>query len=101
MARVTVAVDVDGTLIHQVGESEDTPRYDVIQLVLLLREFGCDIYIWSGGGVDYATRWRDKLGLKFATVVAKGSFKPDITLDDMDLDFRNSEKSLGVVNIQV
>jgi hypothetical protein len=41
------------------------------------------MYIWSGGGVDYATRWRDKLGLT-AIVVEKGSFTPDIAFDDED-----------------
>ena len=31
-----VAFDVDGTLIHQVGEAEDTPRYDIIALFLFI-----------------------------------------------------------------
>lgn len=95
-----VAFDVDGTLIHQEGPLSDTPRYDVVSLFKLLEQFGCEMYIWSGGGVDYAERWRDKLGLK-ATVVAKGSFQPDLAVDDMDLDFRAVERSLGKVNLQV
>ena len=97
---VRVAFDVDGTLIHQEGELYDTPRYDVIQLFKLLEGFGCEMYIWSGGGIDHATRWRDKLGLK-AEVVRKGAFQPDIAIDDMDLDFRGIEGSLGLVNLQV
>jgi hydroxymethylpyrimidine pyrophosphatase-like HAD family hydrolase len=101
MARVTVAFDIDGTLIHQVGVNEDTPRYDVVQLYKLLEGFGCEMYVWSGGGIDYARRWRDKLGLMSAKVVMKGSFQPDIAIDDMDLDFRQVEGSLGKVNIQV
>lgn len=88
-----IAFDVDGTLIHQVGVREDTPRYDVIMLFTFFKNLGCDMYIWSGGGVEYAARWTEKLGLE-ATVVAKGSFKPNIAFDDMEVD-------LGDTNIQV
>lgn len=98
-----VAFDVDETLIHDETAGPqlcDTPRYEVIQLFKLLEKFGCEMYVWSGGGVDYATRWRDKLGLT-AQVVQKGSFQPDLAVDDMDLDFRKVEKSLGLVNLQV
>ena len=104
--NVKVAFDVDGTLIYQTGDKgmpgsiEDTPRYDVIQLFLTLQKLGCEMYIWSGGGIDYARRWSEKLGLS-ATIVAKGSFKPDLTFDDLDLDMREAERSLGRVNIQV
>jgi predicted HAD superfamily phosphohydrolase YqeG len=88
-----VAFDVDGTLIHQIGEREDTPRYEIIDLFKKFESLGCVMYIWSGGGEDYAARWRDKLGLS-AVVVAKGSFQPDIAVDDMDV-------TLGKVNLKV
>ena len=88
-----IAFDVDGTLIHQVGEAEDTPRYDVIQTFHFFESLGYSMFIWSGGGVDYAERWSQKLGLK-ATIVEKGSFKPDIAFDDMNVN-------LGIVNIRV
>jgi hydroxymethylpyrimidine pyrophosphatase-like HAD family hydrolase len=105
-SNITVAFDVDGTLIYQTGDKgmpgsiEDTPRYDVIQLFHTFQKLGCQMFIWSGGGVPYATRWMEKLGLQ-ATVVEKGSFKPDITFDDLDLDMRDRERSLGRVNVQV
>ena len=89
---VKVAFDVDGTLIHQIGEKEDTPRYDVISIFHLL-ELHCNMFIWSGSGVDYAKRWSEKLGLK-AAIVEKGCFTPDITFDD-------EEVKLGKVNIRV
>ena len=92
-----IAFDVDGTLIHQSGEKIDTPRYDVINLFLAFEKLGNEMYIWSGGGVDYAARWAEKLGLD-AKVVEKGSFKPDIAVDDMA---HESEFNLGVVNIEV
>ncbi len=88
-----IAFDVDGCLIQQIGVKEDTPRYDVIALYRLFEKFENDLYIWSGGGIDYATRWRDKLGLT-GEVVQKGSFKPDIAVDDEEVD-------LGIVNLRV
>jgi hypothetical protein len=53
--------------------------------------------VWSGGGIDYATHWRDKLGLK-AEVLEKGSFVPDLAFDDMA---HESEFNLGKVNVPV
>jgi predicted HAD superfamily phosphohydrolase YqeG len=90
---LNVAFDVDGTLIHQVGEAEDTPKYEVIALFHFFEKRGNNMFIWSGGGFDYAERWSQKLGLK-ATIAVKGSFKPDIAVDDMNVN-------LGVVNIRV
>ena len=91
--RLVVAFDVDGTLIHQVGEREDTPRYSIISLFHTFENLGAKLYIWSGGGVDYAQRWSEKLELE-AEIIAKGSIKPDIAVDDMNVN-------LGVVNIRV
>lgn len=93
MSRNTAAFDVDGTLIHQVGEKEDTPRYEIIDLFKKFEKLGFEMYIWSGGGVDYAQRWSERLGLD-AKVVAKGSFSPDISVDDLPVEF-------GKVNIKV
>jgi hydroxymethylpyrimidine pyrophosphatase-like HAD family hydrolase len=91
--HLDIAFDIDGTLIHQVGEKEDTPRYDIIDMFHKFEALGFNMIIWSGGGIDYATRWRDKLGLK-ADVIVKGSFTPDIAVDDMEVE-------LGIVNIKV
>ena len=94
MSTLDIAFDVDGTLIHREGEtSQDTPKYDVISLFKFFESRGNTMYVWSGGGVSYAESWVCKLGLK-AIVVAKGSFIPDIAVDDMDV-------KLGKVNIRV
>jgi hydroxymethylpyrimidine pyrophosphatase-like HAD family hydrolase len=45
-----VFVDVDGTLI----DIEDNPRPHIPEFILKLKELGCTIVIWSGGGADYA-----------------------------------------------
>jgi len=90
---LNIAFDVDGTLIHQVGEAEDTPRYDVIAIFHFYKNLGYNMFIWSGGGVSYAQRWSQKLGLK-AKIIEKGSFQPDLVFDDMNVN-------LGIVNIRV
>lgn len=92
----TIAFDIDGTLIWMEGtpgEEPDTPRYKIVQLFKFFEQLGWSMYIWSGGGMDYAERWRDKLGIK-ALVVTKGSFVPDIAVDD-------EEVKLGKTNIRV
>lgn len=88
-----IAFDVDGTLIYQIGEYVDTPRYDVIQMFELFQKFGNEMIIWSGSGFDYAERWAQKLGLD-ARILEKGSIVPDIAVDDMEV-------KLGKVNIKV
>lgn len=92
-SKLKVAFDVDGTLIYQAGELCDTPRYDILQIFKSFEALGCDMYIWSGGGMDYANRWAQKLGLK-ATIVEKSSIKVDITFDDLFM-------TAGEVNVMV
>jgi hypothetical protein len=102
MTDLKVAFDVDGTLIHDgnpafMGKNMsplvDTPRYSIIALFKAFEILGAEMYVWSGGGVDYAERWVEKLGLT-AHVVAKNSFKPDIAVDDM------FSADLGTINIK-
>lgn len=92
-----IAFDVDGTLIHKDQETGiDIPNYRVIDF---LTHFDwihhTEIFVWSGGGIDYAQHWVDKLGLQDTVkVVAKGSFIPDIAVDDEEVE-------LGKVNLRV
>jgi hypothetical protein len=94
---ITCCFDIDGTILMDETCGDpllfDTPCYPVIQLFKLLESFGCEMYIWSGGGKSYAIRWMQKFGLK-AKVVDKGSFVPDISIDDEDV-------LLGKVNLKV
>ena len=89
----TIAFDVDGTLIHLTGEKEDTPRREIIQLFLSFQQLGYEMYCWSGGGESYAEMWLRRLYLD-AKVVEKGSFLPDIAVDDEHV-------KLGKVNLKV
>jgi hypothetical protein len=104
---VKIAFDMDSTLIYGdspehtfispiSGEREslcDTPRYDVIAIFHAYEAMGFEMFIWSGSGVDYAKVKSARLGLQ-ATVVEKGSFRPDIAVDDQDVN-------LGITNIRV
>ena len=92
--ELKVAFDVDMTLIIEDENGKSVPHYDVITLFKALENFGCKMYIWSGSGMDYAKQWKDKLGLE-AEIVAKGSFTPDIAIDDI------ANTKLGKVNLIV
>lgn len=94
--RPVAAFDVDNTLI----DDDENPREQVVQLFVLLQRFGCRMVIWSGNGVEYATRIAGQLELD-AKILEKGSIQPDITVDDVDMFTRISEKTLGRVNIKV
>ena len=69
------------------------PLYENIQLFKMFEALGCRMIICSGGGIDYAERWAQKLGLK-ALIIGKGSIQVDIAFDDEKV---NLEK----VNIKV
>lgn len=90
-ANKTICFDVDGTL----QDYDGIPRDKVIAALLLFVKAGWRVCVWSGGGVDYAVRVGKRLKLP-STVeyVRKGSFRPDIAVDDMDVN-------LGERNVKV
>ena len=90
---MTVAFDIDGCLIHLSGDLEDTPRYGVLDLFRWFQRHGHDMVIWSGGGIDYATRWARRMGLE-ARIIEKGSIVPDLAVDDEHV-------KLGTLNLKV
>lgn len=83
----TIAFDIDGTLIDRKG----TPRDEVLMLLLGFSRLGYDVYIHSGGGIQYAEQMFNKIKSKFnwennePTLVAKGGHY-DIAVDDMEYD---------------
>lgn len=93
-----IAFDVDDTLIippEATGLDRDVPNYEVIAIYKWFESQGCDMIIWSGGGVDYAKMWAEKLGLKSAMVLPKEKDeRVDVAFDDCDVD-------LARVNIKV
>jgi len=94
-----IAFDVDDTLIIPAvatGLPTDTPNYETIAIYKWFQREGHTMIIWSGGGVDYARMWADKLGLQPDDVwrKEKGDGDVDIAFDDCDVD-------LAKVNIKV
>ncbi len=90
-----IAFDVDDTLIIPSVASSglDIPNYETIKMFQWFKEQGNDMIIWSGSGINWATNWKDKLGLE-ARVIVKGSEDVDIAFDDCDVN-------LGKVNVKV
>lgn len=94
---MTVAFDIDDTLLlppEATGLGIDTPNYRTIAIYNWFKEQGNTMVVWSGGGVDYAERWVEKLGLMPHYIVPKGSIPVDIAFDDCDVN-------LGTVNVKV
>jgi len=92
-----IAFDVDDTLIIPsvvTGLPIDTPNYETIAIFRWFQSQGHEMIIWSGGGVDYAQTWGEKLGLMDFHVMRKGLIEVDIAFDDCDVD-------LARVNIKV
>lgn len=93
-----IAFDVDDTLIlppEATGLDRDTPNYETIAIYRWFQSQGNTMIIWSGGGVDYAKMWADKLGLKPDYIAPKQKTDAvDIAFDDCNVD-------LGKVNVKV
>ena len=101
-----IAFDTDDTLIipaiamadepHPfIGMSGAVPNYETIAIYKWFQAQGNHMIVWSGGGIDYATSWADKLGLKPDEVRLKEKGEDiDIAFDDCDVD-------LAKVNVKV
>lgn len=103
--HLTVAFDVDGTLITYL----DQPRWAVIQVLKFFVLRGAEVMVWSGGGAEYAEHWARKLFLPDKLIsfsdkprlilwseTAERVAEPivDISFDDLDVNY-------GKVNIRV
>lgn len=95
MTKQRIAFDVDGTLIQKTTYG-DVPRYDVISMLLFLERIGHTVFVWSGGGTDYAETWSHKLGLPATVRVL-----PKTRGYDIDLAFDDQEAELATVTIRV
>jgi hypothetical protein len=97
-----IAFDVDDTLIipaiaigNVVDAMKDVPNYDNIAIFRWFQQQGHNMIVWSGGGVDYAKMWAEKLGLFPCTIrVKEKNEHVDIAFDDCDVD-------LAKVNVKV
>jgi len=79
---MTVFFDVDGVLI----DYNERPRYEAIDLLRAMVACGQNVFVWSGGGKDYAEHWVRKLGLEDLVTAAYAkdpALKPDLAIDDV------------------
>ena len=95
MKILKVAFDVDDCILipSVAARGLDVPNYETIAIFDWFKKQGHDIIVWSGSGIDWATRWAEKLGLE-ARIIVKGSEEVDLAFDDCDVE-------LGKVNIKV
>lgn len=96
--KIIVAFDVDDSLIIPsvaTGFSRDVPNYETIGIFKWFQTQGAHMIIWSGGGIDYAKTWADKLGL------VADEFRIKQKYDDVDLVFDDCDVDLGKVNVKI
>jgi len=95
--RLKIAWDIDDTMIVPavVTGDRDTPNYDTIAIYKWFQAQGNHMIIWSGGGVDYAAMWAEKLGLKPDEIRVKEKG------EDVDICFDDCIVDLAKVNVRV
>jgi phosphoserine phosphatase len=80
---ITIAFDVDGTLIHPISEK---PRKDIVEMLKILNNYAT-IIVWSGGGREYAEMIGRRLNLPenivYASKTSAKDLQVDIAFDDM------------------
>lgn len=95
--KLKVAFDVDDTLVvpsvATMGEG-DRPNMDTISLFRWFERQGHNMIIWSGGGVDYARGWAERLGLN-------AEILPKFAGQGVDICFDDCEVNLATVNVRV
>ena len=65
MKKIRIAFDVDGTLRSNKTESSEDPNQRIVELFAILDSFkNTELYVWSGGGAEYARRFARKYKLK-------------------------------------
>lgn len=100
MKKVTIAVDVDGTLRCNCTDTCEDPNQRIVDLFNTLASFkNTEMFVWSGGGSDYALRFARKFNLKVkdGNCIDKLGVRqrPDIAIDDIQ------DTALGVINLIV
>lgn len=93
-----IAFDVDDTLIIPavaMSMPSDTPNYELIAVYKWFQKQGHTMVVWSGGGIDYAKRWAEKLAL------LPCEFRIKEKSDEIDIAFDDCMVDLAKVNIRV
>ncbi len=77
MKNANIFIDVDLTLVDEKGMLKDGAR----EALVLLRNKGCHLFLWSTGGVEYARKVASLYDL--VDFFEGFAAKPDIIIDDM------------------
>lgn len=99
MKIIKIAFDVDGTLRSNKTDTSTEPNDNIVNLFRILATFkNVDLYVWSGGGADYAKRFARmyNLPVKESHCISKFNAPAmDIAIDDIQ------ETALAPINLIV
>lgn len=99
MKKIRIAFDVDGTLRCNCTETCKDKNTQIVMLFQILSTFkNTDLYVWSGGGADYARRFAElyDLNVKASRCISKiGAPQMDIAIDDIQ------DTAIGNINLIV
>lgn len=99
MQTVKIAFDVDGTLRSNITETSREPNEDIVTLFKVLNKFkNTELYVWSGGGAEYAFQYANEIGLpiKQSHCLSKlDAPQMDIAIDDIQ------DTAIGKINLIV
>lgn len=99
MRKIKIAFDVDGTLRCNCTDTCEDPNERIVALYNILCTFkNTDMYVWSGGGANYAYRFAQKFGLD----KAKCRGKLDTDLPQIDIAFDDiQDTAIAPINLIV
>lgn len=99
MQTIHIAFDVDGTLRCNCTETCTDANVDIVALFHILNKFkNTQLYVWSGGGADYARQAAVRYGLAIpeSHCISKiGAPAMDIAIDDIQ------DTAIGKINLIV
>jgi len=103
MKKLIVAFDVDDTLIipSVVTGEVDVPNYENIAVYRFFQAQGAHMIVWSGSGIDWATRWSEKLGLRPDAIHGKSKILDEDGQPYVDIAFDDCDVDLAKVNVKV
>jgi len=85
--KIKIAFDVDGTLRSNKTDTTQDPNERIVALFQILSTFkNTKLYVWSGGGADYALRFAERYHLPVPSTrcISKiGAPHMDIAIDDI------------------
>lgn len=98
MKTIKIAFDVDGTLRCNCTDTCEDPNQRIVDLFNILSSFkNTEMYVWSGGGADYAWRFARLFNLQGGYHAASKLNAPqvDIAIDDIQ------DTAIGTINLIV